>query len=112
MKKSLTEILCDGSAVADAGCGARWAGSAIGYGACPIGGACCRTNTMPPAISDKATITNSNDRSASVSRGDRSAYQKFPYHDLCGCSGAIAISLSAGVTAQYGMARFSRQSME
>lgn len=50
--------------------------------------------TYQSQASTTRTIANINDRSASVSRGDRSAYQKFRYHDLCGCSGAIAISVS------------------
>ena len=53
-----------------------------------------RAMIKPPAISDKATIANSSERSTSVSRGERSAYQKCRYHDLCGWSGAIAIASS------------------
>src|SRR5581483_10947241 len=46
---------------------------------------------MPPTTRDNATIANSSVRSASVSRGERFAYQKCRYQDLCGCSGAMAI---------------------
>src|SRR5579872_2812822 len=61
---------------------------------------------MPPTIKDNATIANSSARSTSVSRGERWAYQKWRYHDLCGCSGAMAIwPLVAGCRAVWGCAR-------
>ena len=72
---------------------------------------CDGAPALPPRPTPAPRWQKSGVRSVSVSRGDRSAYQKWRYHDLCNsCSGAIAVSPSLRCAPQYGMAHRARQS--